>query len=459
MSTENLAISPIDGRYHDLTKELSPYFSTLALAKYRVLVEGKWLVFLLQKKILPLLFAEQNEQTAINLINKIVAAFDEKELEKVLRLETVTKHDVKAIEYYWREKLSEERLEKLIPYLHFACTSEDINNIAYGLMVNEARKNCWLPRATVIIEKLQNLAQTYRQVPMLGRTHGQPATPTTMGKELAVFAQRLKNVLAEVMTVKLTAKFAGATGTYAAFTVVLPDKDWQALSKKFVTSFGLEFNPLVTQIEPHDRLCSLLQKLQSFNTILYNLNNDFWLYISNNYFSLKTTSEEIGSSVMPHKINPINFENSMANLALASGIWNVLIEHLPISYWQRDLRDSSLLRNIGVGFAHTLIALKQTAFGLEKIKINEKVLTEDLEQHPEVLAEAIQTVLRFYGQADAYEQLKTVTKGKQITLIALQNFIKKLDLDEKTKEKLLKLTPATYLGLADELVNNCLDKK
>lgn len=456
MSTQNLAISPIDGRYHDLTKELSPYFSTLALAKYRVLVEGKWLIFLLQEKLLPL---SLKQELAINFINKIVADFDEKELERVLRLEAITKHDVKAIEYYWREKLSEGAQEKLIPYIHFGCTSEDINNLAYSLMVKEAKKNCWLPRATAMIEKLQSLVQTYRSVSMLGRTHGQPATPTTMGKELAVFVKRLQNVLTEIVAIKLTAKFAGATGTYAAFKVAVPDQDWQKLSKKFVTSFDLEFNSLVTQIEPHDRLCSLLQKLQSFNSIIYNLNNDFWLYISNNYFSLKTESEEIGSSVMPHKINPINFENSMANVSLANGIWGVLIDHLPISYWQRDLRDSSLLRNIGVGFAHTLIALKQTAFGLEKVVLNEKALAEDLEQHPEVLAEAIQTVLRFHGQADAYEQLKEVTKGKQVTLEDLRDFIRTLNLDEKVKERLLKLTPASYFGLAADLVGNCLDDK
>ncbi len=456
MSEKNLAISPIDGRYHDLTKELSPYFSTLALAKYRVLVEGKWLIFLLQEKLLPL---SLEQELAINFINKIVADFDEKELERVLRLEAITKHDVKAIEYYWREKLSEGAREKLIPFIHFGCTSEDINNIAYSLMVKEAGKNCWLPRATAMIEKLRSLAQVYRTTPMLGRTHGQPATPTTMGKELAVFVKRLENILAEITAIKLTAKFAGATGTYAAFKVAVPEQDWQQLSKKFVTSFDLEFNSLVTQIEPHDRLCSLLQKLQSFNSVIYNLNNDFWLYISNNYFSLKTESEEIGSSVMPHKINPINFENSMANVSLANGIWGVLIDHLPISYWQRDLRDSSLLRNIGVGFAHTLIALKQTAFGLEKVVLNEKALTEDLERHPEVLAEAIQTVLRFHGQVDAYEQLKEVTKGKQVTLEDLRDFIKMLDLDEKGKEKLLELTPASYFGLAADLVNSCLDNK
>lgn len=456
MSEVNLAISPIDGRYHDLTKELSPYFSTLALAKYRVFVEGKWLIFLLQEQLLPATLVKKSE---LELIDKIIADFDERELERVLRLEAVTKHDVKAIEYYWREKLTEVRLEGLIPYLHFGCTSEDINNIAYSLMVKEALKNCWLTRATAIIEKLSTLARIYKNVPMLGRTHGQPATPTTMGKEFAVFVVRLQKVLVEIETIKLTAKFAGATGTYAALAVALPEKDWQQLSKKFINSFDLEFNFLVTQIEPHDRLCALLQKLQSFNSIVYNLNNDFWLYISNNYFSLKTGSEEIGSSVMPYKINPINFENSMANLSLANGIWGVLIDHLPISYWQRDLRDSSLLRNIGVGFAHTLIAFKQTVFGLEKVVINEKVLTSELEQHPEVLAEAIQTVLRFHGQADAYEQLKEITKGKKVTLEDLRTFIKKLNLDKETKRRLLELTPATYLGLTNDLVDYCLINK
>lgn len=444
---ELLCISPIDGRYHNSTKELNEYFSEYALIKYRVLVEVKWLLKL--DKIININFSKKE----IDSLNSIINNFNIEDARKVKEIEGTIKHDVKAVEYFLRDKFDELELSSFENYIHFGCTSEDINNLAYGLMLKHGLYDSFIPNAEALVNVVAEKAKEYKAIPMLAHTHGQPATPTTVGKELAVFVYRWKSILDLLKTIKLRGKFSGAVGNFNAHIVAFPNLDWITISKDFVENLGLEFNPLTTQIESHDIICVIFNYIKSFNNITMDFNSDMWIYISNNYFKQLAVKEEVGSSVMPHKVNPINHENSMANLRIANAIFTALAENLPVSRMQRDLSDSSALRNIGVGFAHSLVSIKQSIIGFKKLSPNEDVLTRALESNASVISEAIQTVLRKNGVIDAYEKLKELTRGKEITLEAIDEFVKTLDLPEEDKAELLNLKPSNYLGLASKLVD------
>lgn len=444
---ELLCISPIDGRYHKTTEKLNEYFSEYALIKYRVFVEIKWLFEL--NNILNIGLSE----TEIDNLNKILDHFDISDARRVKEIESVTKHDVKAVEYFLREKFESLNLSKYENYIHFGCTSEDINNLAYGLMIKHGVNDIFIPSAEELINVVTGKAKEYRDIPMLAHTHGQPATPTTIGKELAVFVYRWQSILDLLKTIKLRGKFSGAVGNFNAHIVAYPEIDWITASKNFVESLELEFNPLTTQIESHDIICVLFNYIKSFNSITLDFNLDMWTYISKNYFKQAVVATEVGSSVMPHKVNPINHENSMANIRIANSIFTALTDNLPVSRMQRDLSDSSTLRNIGVGFAHTLVSINQSIIGFKKLSPNEKVLNEDLNSNVAVISEAIQTVLRKNGIPDAYEKLKELTRGKETTPAIMKEFIEGLEIKDEDKQRLLKLTPQNYLGLANKLID------
>ena len=444
---ELLCISPIDGRYHKTTEKLNEFFSEYALIKYRVLVEIKWLLEL--NKIINIGLSVEE----INNLNSIINNFNLDDAKKVKEIENTTKHDVKAVEYFLREKFQDLNLSKYENYIHFGCTSEDINTISYDLMIKNALENVLIPNAEELINCVLDKAKEFRGIPMLSHTHGQPATPTTVGKELAVFVYRWKSVLNLIKGIKLRAKFSGAVGNFNAQKIAYPDLDWISISKNFVESLGLEFNPLTTQIESHDIICVLFNYIKSFNNITMDFNSDMWMYISRNYFKQAVVEEEVGSSVMPHKVNPINHENSMANIKIVNSIFTGLVDNLPISRMQRDLSDSSALRNIGVGFAHTLVSLTQSIIGFKKLSPNEDILNKDLNENVAVISEAIQTVLRKNGTTNAYEMLKELTRGKEINIDILRNFIVELDIPVEDKDSLLNLTPNNYIGLANELVD------
>lgn len=444
---ELLCISPIDGRYHNYTKELNEYFSEYALIKYRVLVEVKWLLKL--DKIININFSKKE----IDSLNSIINNFNIEDARKVKEIEGTIKHDVKAVEYFLRDKFDELELSSFENYIHFGCTSEDINNLAYGLMLKHGLYDSFIPNAEALVNVVAEKAKEYKAIPMLAHTHGQPATPTTVGKELAVFVYRWKSILDLLRTIKLRGKFSGAVGNFNAHIVAFPNLDWITISKDFVEDLELEFNPLTTQIESHDIVCVIFNYIKSFNNITMDFNSDMWIYISNNYFKQLAVKEEVGSSVMPHKVNPINHENSMANIRIANAIFTALAENLPVSRMQRDLSDSSALRNIGVGFAHSLVSIEQSIIGFKKLSPNEDVLTRALESNASVISEAIQTVLRKNGVVDAYEKLKELTRGKEMTLEAIDEFVKNLDLPEEDKAELLNLKPSNYLGLASKLVD------
>ena len=440
------SISPIDGRYRGVTENISKYFSEYAYIKYRVIVEVKWLEKILNTK--EIVNANEN----IDVLEDIISNFNLKECERVKEFEATTNHDVKAIEYYVREKIKGTQIEKYSHFVHFACTSEDINNIAHSLMLKDALEKEILPQMDKLISIVKDKAKELKELPLLAHTHGQGATPTTVGKELAVFVYRWEYIKQKLESIKLKSKFNGATGNFAAHSVCI-DLDWIKLAKDFVESFGLEYNPLVTQIESHDTICEVMSYIKLFNNITMDFNQDMWTYISMKYFKQKAVATETGSSVMPHKVNPINHENSMANIRMANSIIDNFTNNLQISRMQRDLSDSSNLRNIGVVLAHTLISIIQSIKGFNKMEPNEKVLFEELESNPEVLAEAIQTVLRKNGYNNAYEMLKDLTRGKEVTLESMREYIKTLDINKEDKEKLLKLTPQTYIGLSSKLVD------
>lgn len=444
---ELLCISPIDGRYHKTTEKLNQFFSEYALIKYRVLVEIKWLLKL--DKTININFSEEELQS----LAKIIDEFSLHDAKRVKEIEQTTKHDVKAVEYFLREKFEIYSLSKYESFIHFGCTSEDINNLAYGLMIKNGLNGQFIPCAEELINTITKKAKEYRNIPMLAHTHGQPATPTTVGKELAVFVYRWKSILDLIKNIKLRGKFSGAVGNFNAHIVAYPEIDWISISKNFVEDLGLEFNPLTTQIESHDMICILFNYIKAFNNITLDFNLDMWTYISKNYFKQMIIKTEVGSSVMPHKVNPINHENSMANIRMGNSVFMALTENLPISRMQRDLSDSSLLRNIGVGFAHTLISINQSIIGFNKIIPNESVLNEDLNKNYAVISEAIQTVLRKNGVTNAYEKLKELTRGKDITKESMKEFIDSLDIPNDEKEKLSKLSPTNYLGLSNNLID------
>ncbi|MDP3931602.1 MAG: adenylosuccinate lyase [Methylococcaceae bacterium] len=446
------AISPIDGRYADKVSVLRPIFSEYGLIRFRVQVEVRWLQAL--SKHPKIIEVSSFSDAANQLLNTIVSDFSEADAQRVKDIEKTTNHDVKAVEYLLKEKIAgNAELEKVSEFIHFACTSEDINNLSYALMLKEGREviNAQIDECISAIKKIAN--DTADQ-PMLSRTHGQSATPTTTGKEFANVAARLLRQQAQLQSVVLLGKINGAVGNYNAHAVAYPDVDWAEFAKDFVESLGLQWNPYTIQIEPHDYIAEFFHALSRFNTILLDFNRDIWAYISLGYFKQKTIAGEVGSSTMPHKVNPIDFENSEGNLGLANAIFSHLAEKLPVSRWQRDLTDSTVLRNIGVGIAHTSIAIQASLKGISKLQINVEAIEADLNANWEVLAEPIQTVMRRYGVEKTYEKLKELTRGHRITPEQLRVFIENLDIPTEAKNALLELTPRTYIGYAEQLAKN-----
>lgn len=447
------ALSPIDGRYGDKTTELRTIFSEYGLLKYRVQVEVRWL----QKLALhaDILEVPTLSQSAINHLNQIVEQFSEQDANRIKEIEKTTNHDVKAVEYFLKEKVStNEELHAVNEFIHFACTSEDINNLSYALMLKTARETVLVPYWNKLIEKITSQAKSYRGLPLLSRTHGQPATPSTIGKEFANVAYRLKRQLKQLQSVEILGKINGATGNYNAHMVAYPQVNWHQFSEEFVSSLGLTWNPYTTQIEPHDYIAEFFDCVARFNTIMIDFDRDVWGYISLNHFKQKTIAGEIGSSTMPHKVNPIDFENSEGNLGIANAIMNHLGSKLPISRWQRDLTDSTVLRNLGVGIGYAIIAYQSTLKGLNKLEVNQDHLLDELNRNWEVLAEPIQTVMRRYGIEKPYEKLKELTRGKRVDAKGMQEFIDSLDLPESEKTRLKQLTPANYIGYAVSFVDH-----
>ncbi len=447
------AISPIDGRYRNKSVGLTNSFSELALIKYRLLVEVRWFQHLSNLKELEEL--PRLKESDHNFLNTLIETFSEQNGAEVKAIELETNHDVKAVEYYLKKKISDiKTLSPFSEFIHFACTSEDINNLAYALMLKDGISQVIEPNLDKLIDILTKLATSLAEVSMLSRTHGQAASPTTMGKEIANTVARLKKSSSALSKVEYFGKMNGAVGNYNAHLVAYPNLDWQKITEEFITSLGLNKNTYTTQIEPHDYMAELFHLVSRTNTILIDFCRDIWEYISLGYFKQITIAGEVGSSTMPHKVNPIDFENSEGNLGLANAILNYLSGKLPISRMQRDLTDSTTLRNVGVGLAYTLIALESLFKGLAKLEIDEAILDRDLNENWEVLAEPIQTVMRKHGLDDSYERLKSFTRGKSISKETLQDFIKSLELPDEAKSQLLKLTPKNYIGNADLQAND-----
>jgi adenylosuccinate lyase len=441
------AISPIDGRYGTKTEDLRPIFSELGLMKHRVLVEIRWLQALAAHPSIPEVPALSGH--ALKLLNGIFEGFSEEDAHRIKNIERTTNHDVKAVEYFLKEHIAgNAELEAVSELIHFGCTSEDINNLSHALMLREGRGQVLIPQMDEVIEAVRGLAHDLAGAPMLSRTHGQPASPTTLGKEMANVAYRLDRQRNQVADIRLLGKINGAVGNYNAHLVAYPDIDWADFARNFVESFGLDWNPYSTQIEPHDYMAELFDSIARFNTVLTDLCRDIWSYISLGYFRQKMRAGEVGSSTMPHKVNPIDFENAEGNLGLANAIFGHLAQKLPISRWQRDLTDSTLLRNLGVAFAHTSIALQSALRGIAKLESDEERLAADLDASWEVLAEPVQTVMRRYGIERPYERLKDLTRGHRITREDLARFIDSLDIPEDAKARLKALTPGTYIGSA-----------
>lgn len=442
------AISPIDGRYHSKTDSLRPIFSEYGLFRFRVQVEIEWLKVLAEHS--DIVEVEGFSADSISILNSIKDNFSVADAKAIKEIEKTTNHDVKAVEYFIRDKIQDNpALKPVSQFIHFACTSEDINNLSHALMLKKARETVLLPKLNELISVLQSLSGDYAAIPMLCRTHGQTASPTTLGKEIAVYVHRLSRQLAQLEKTELLGKMNGAVGNFNAHLSAYPDLDWMALSQEFVEGLGLDWNPHTTQIESHDYMAEYFHVLSRINTILIDFSRDIWAYISLGYFRLKLKEGEIGSSTMPHKVNPIDFENTEGNLGLANGIFEHLAQKLPISRWQRDLTDSTVLRNMGVGIAHTLIAFDSSLKGLSKLDINTDALDQDLEQSWEVLAEPIQTVMRRYGIDNAYEQLKELTRGQTINQETLRQFIEQLAIPDEAKSLLQALTPQNYIGNAE----------
>jgi len=442
------AVSPVDGRYAGKTQALRPIFSEYGLIRFRVMVEVRWLQRLAAHPEITEVPAFSAEANAI--LNTLAEDFSITHAERVKEIERTTNHDVKAVEYLLKEQAAKlPELDKVSEFIHFACTSEDINNLSHALMLREGRDNVMLPLMRQTAEAIRELAIRFADVPMLSRTHGQPASPTTLGKELANVVYRLERQIAQIAAVPLLGKINGAVGNYNAHISAYPAIDWEANARAFIEDeLGLGFNPYTTQIEPHDYIAELFDAIARFNTILIDFDRDIWGYISLGYFKQRTIAGEIGSSTMPHKVNPIDFENSEGNLGIANALFQHLASKLPISRWQRDLTDSTVLRNLGVGFAHSVIAYEASLKGISKLELNEQKIAADLDACWEVLAEPIQTVMRRYNIENPYEKLKELTRGKGISPEALQTFIDTLDMPAEAKAELNKLTPANYIGNA-----------
>lgn len=447
------AISPVDGRYASKAEMLRPIFSEYGLIKFRVTVEVRWLQLLATVdgiKEVPALSADANA-----VLDGIVENFSVEDAERIKEIERTTNHDVKAVEYFLKESAaSNDELNNVSEFIHFACTSEDINNLSHGLMLATAREDVLLPMMTQLLDDVKAKAKEYRAVPMMARTHGQPATPTTMGKEFANVAVRLERQLEQFKAVNIMGKINGAVGNYNAHLAAYPNVDWHGISERFVDSLGLNWNAYTTQIEPHDYIAEYFDALSRFNTVLIDFDRDVWGYIALNHFKQKTIEGEVGSSTMPHKVNPIDFENSEGNLGIANSIMQHLAQKLPISRWQRDLTDSTVLRNLGVGLAYAVIAYQATQKGLSKLEVNEAKLAAELDDNWELMAEPVQTVMRRYGVEKPYEKLKALTRGKRITPADLSDFIEALDIPDAAKDEMKALSPANYIGRAVQFVDD-----
>ncbi len=448
------ALSPLDGRYHAKTSALRPYFSEFALIRYRVIVEIEWLKALSNESLI----GEVSPFSAntVGRLENLIKNFSVTDAEAIKAIEASTNHDVKAVEYWLKETFSQySDIANVIEFIHFACTSEDINNLSHGLMLKNSRDEVMLPMLHALIDKLQTMAHQFASVPLLSRTHGQPATPTTMGKEMANVAYRLNYACDRLRAIALLGKINGAVGNYNAHIIAYPNLDWEKFAQNFVEKLGLTFNPYTTQIEPHDAIAALFDAYARVNTVLIDLNRDIWGYISLGYFKQKTKENEVGSSTMPHKVNPIDFENSEGNLGIANALLNHLSEKLPVSRWQRDLTDSTVLRNMGVALGHTLLAYDSCIKGLNKLEINLVAIQRDLQDAWEVLAEPVQMVMRRFGTKNPYERLKALTRGKSgISQETLHQFIQTLEIPDKEKQQLLALTPTNYIGLAEKLAKD-----
>ena len=441
------AISPIDGRYGSKTSKLQPIFSEYGLIRHRVLVEARWLQALAAHEEInevPKLSADSSK-----LLDSLADNFLPLYAERVKEIERTTNHDVKAVEYFIKEHIQNNKeLNAISEFVHFACTSEDINNLSHALMLNEAREHVIIPTMDDLIDAIKKIAHDYADTPMLSRTHGQPASPSTLGKEMANVVYRLRRQRNQIADIPMLGKINGAVGNYNAHLSAYPDIDWQSFAEKFVTDLGLTWNPYTIQIEPHDYIAEMFDAISRFNTIIIDFSRDIWSYISIGYFKQKTIAGEIGSSTMPHKVNPIDFENAEGNLGIANALMQHLSSKLPVSRWQRDLTDSTVLRNLGVGIAHSVIAYEATLKGISKLEVNSEKLAEDLDKNWEVLAEPIQTVMRRYGIENPYEKLKELTRGQRVNQASMQAFIETLEIPQNAKTHLLQMTPANYLGNA-----------
>lgn len=454
------AVSPIDGRYRRKTQELSNFFSEKALIKYRIIMEGEYLIALSEKGIGVRNFTQEEKNFIRSLYNPTVEdAQIVKDIEtKGYKNIKATNHDVKSIEYYLKDKLKDTSLEDSLEWTHFALTSEDTSNFAYGLMLSNALEQIIIPTATKLYETIEKLAQEYKYTPMLARTHGQPAIPTTFGKEFKIFSARMKKQIEQLNEYKILVKLNGASGNYNAHKVAYPNVDWIEFSKEFINSFNndrkikLTPNLITSQIEPHDTYAELFDNMHRLNNILIDFNQDMWRYISDDWIKLKPQEGEVGSSTMPQKVNPIDFENSEGNAGIANALFTYFSTKLPISRLQRDLSDSTVERNFGVAFAHTMIAYNSTLTGLEKCSVNKEKVIKELNNHPEIISEAIQTILRREGVEMPYEQLKELTRGKKTTMNTLKKFIDSLSVAETVKEELKQITPENYTGIASLLV-------
>ncbi len=447
------AVSPVDGRYGSKTIALRSFFSEYGLLKYRTIVEIRWLQKLSATdaiKEVPAFSAQANK-----FLDNLALSFSEEDAQRIKDIERTTNHDVKAVEYFLKEKVADiPELHAVNEFIHFACTSEDINNTSHALMLKEARDTVILPEIRNVIDSIRALAQEYRDIPLLSRTHGQPASPSTMGKEMANVAYRMERQYKQIENVEILAKVNGAVGNYNAHLSAYPELDWHQFSEEFITeSLGVTWNPYTTQIEPHDYIAELFDAIARFNTILIDFDRDVWGYIALGHFKQKTIAGEIGSSTMPHKVNPIDFENSEGNLGLANAVFGHLAQKLPVSRWQRDLTDSTVLRNLGVGCGYAIIAYTSTLKGISKLEVNRAALLAELDKNWEVLAEPIQTVMRRYGIEKPYEKLKELTRGKRVDGEAMKVFIDGLELPEAEKTRLKEMTPANYIGQAIELTD------
>ncbi len=441
------AISPIDGRYAAKTAGLRPIFSEYGLIYHRLLVEVRWLQALSANAAIS--EVPQFSSTANELLESMLEGFDPSQAQRIKDIEKTTNHDVKAVEYFLKERVAQnDELNAVSEFIHFACTSEDINNLSHGLMLKAGRDDLLLPAIGEVEAMISELARQHAAVPMMSRTHGQPASPTTLGKEMANVAYRLRRQMKQMAAVEILGKINGAVGNYNAHLSAYPECDWQAIANQFVESLGLGWNPYTTQIEPHDYIAELFDASARVNTILIDFSRDIWSYISIGYFRQKTIAGEVGSSTMPHKVNPIDFENAEGNLGIANAILGHLAQKLPISRWQRDLTDSTVLRNLGTGFGHLLIALDSLKRGIGKLEVNGEVIADDLDRNWEVLAEPIQTVMRRYGIEQPYEKLKALTRGQKVDAVAVRQFVEALDIPESARRELLALTPASYIGNA-----------